>query len=91
MIADRLGERNEVAAGRMEVDPQRRKETPSAETVPPSDPHHPGNPSITTTVPQFGQFLAGNYFTEGKAAKLSSAWTGDMKRCSRPLSYEPSL
>ena len=43
-------------------------------------------PSITTTVPKFGQFLAGNYFAEGKAAKLSSAWTGDMKRCSRPLS-----
>ena len=33
--------------------------------------------SITTTVPQFGQFLAWNRFAEGKAAaKLSSAWAG---------------
>ena len=32
--------------------------------------------SITTTLPQLGQFLAGNRFAEGKATKLSSAWTG---------------
>ena len=30
--------------------------------------------SITTTLPQFGQFLAGNRFAEDKATKLSSAW-----------------
>ena len=33
-------------------------------------------PSITTTVPQFGQALAGNRFAEGMATKLSSAWAG---------------
>ena len=33
-------------------------------------------PSITTTLPQLGQFLAGNRFAEGTATKLSSAWTG---------------
>ena len=27
-------------------------------------------------LPQLGQFLAGNRFAEGKATKLSSAWTG---------------
>ena len=32
--------------------------------------------SITTTLPQFGRFLAGNRFAEGKATKLSSAWAG---------------
>ena len=32
--------------------------------------------SITTTLPQLGQFLARNRFAEGKATKLSSAWTG---------------
>ena len=31
-------------------------------------------PSITTTVPQCGQLLAGNRFAEGKATKLSNAW-----------------
>ena len=31
--------------------------------------------SITTTLPQLGQFLAGNRFAEGKATKLSSART----------------
>ncbi len=35
-----------------------------------------GTASITTTLPQLGQFLAGNRFAEGKATKLSSAWTG---------------
>ena len=35
-----------------------------------------GVPSITTTFPKFGQFLAGNRFAEGKATKLSSAWSG---------------
>ena len=34
------------------------------------------DPSITTTLPQLGQFLAGNRFAEGKATKLSSVWTG---------------
>ena len=29
-------------------------------------------PSITTTLPQFGRFLARNCFAEGKATKLSS-------------------
>ena len=33
-------------------------------------------PSITTTLPKFGQFLAGNRFTEGKATEQSSAWAG---------------
>ena len=33
-------------------------------------------PSITTTLPQFGQFLGGNCFAEGKATKLSSVWSG---------------
>ena len=33
-------------------------------------------PSITTTLPQFGQALAGNRFAEGKATKLSSTWAG---------------
>ena len=33
-------------------------------------------PSITTTLPQCGQLLAGNRFAEGKATKLSSAWAG---------------
>ena len=32
--------------------------------------------SITTTLPQFGQFLGGNCFAEGKATKLSSVWSG---------------
>ena len=31
-------------------------------------------PSTTTTVPQFGQLLAGNRFAEGKATKLSRVW-----------------
>ena len=35
-----------------------------------------GAPSITTTLPQFGQFLGGNCFAEGKATKLSSVWSG---------------
>ena len=33
-------------------------------------------PSITTTLPKFGQFLAGNRFAETKDTKLSSAWAG---------------
>ena len=33
-------------------------------------------PSITTTLPQFSQFMAGNRLTEGKATKLSIAWAG---------------
>ena len=33
-------------------------------------------PSITTTLPQFGQFLGGTCFAEGKATKLSSVWSG---------------
>ena len=33
-------------------------------------------PSITTTLPQFGQFLGGSCFAEGKATKLSSMWSG---------------
>ena len=32
--------------------------------------------SITTTLPHFGQFLAGNRFAKGNATKLSSAWAG---------------
>ena len=32
--------------------------------------------SITTTLPKFGQFLAGNRFAETKDTKLSSAWAG---------------
>ena len=32
---------------------------------------HPSN--ITTTLPQFGQFLGGNCFAEGKATRLASA------------------
>ena len=35
-----------------------------------------GNPSITTTLLRFGQFLAGNRFAKGKAARLSRAWAG---------------
>ena len=31
---------------------------------------------ITTTLPQFGQFLGGTCFAEGKATKLSSVWSG---------------
>ena len=42
-------------------------------------PGHPSlncrcNTSTTTTVPQFGQLLAGNRFAEGKATKLSRVW-----------------
>ena len=33
-------------------------------------------PSITTTLPQFGQFLTGNRFAEGKTTKASSMWAG---------------
>ena len=33
-------------------------------------------PSITTTLLRFGQFLAGNRFAKGKAARLSRAWAG---------------
>ena len=33
-------------------------------------------PSITTTLPKFGQFLARNRFAETKVTKLSSAWAG---------------
>ena len=33
-------------------------------------------PSITTTLPQFGQFLAEHRFAEGNATKLPSAWVG---------------
>ena len=33
-------------------------------------------PSITTTLPQFGRFLARNRFAEGKATKLSSVQAG---------------
>ena len=48
---------------------------PAPESVSPSPVLHlPA--SITTTLPQLGQFLAGNRFAEGKATKLSSAWTG---------------
>ena len=32
--------------------------------------------SITTTFPQFSQFMAGNRFTEGKSTKLSIACVG---------------
>ena len=32
--------------------------------------------NITTTLPQFGQALAGNRFAEGKATNLSSTWAG---------------
>ncbi len=32
--------------------------------------------SITTTLLRFGQFLAGNRFAKGKAARLSRAWAG---------------
>ena len=32
--------------------------------------------SITTTLPKFGQFLAGNRFAKTKNTKLSSAWAG---------------
>ena len=39
-----------------------------------SSPDH--SPSITTTLPQFGQFLGGTCFAEGKATKLSSVWSG---------------
>ena len=48
-------------------------------------------PSITTTLPQFGQFLTGNRFAEGKATKLSSAWAGCYEGYSRSLSCDPSL
>ena len=52
----------------------------------------PGQPpSITTTLPQFGQFLTGNRFAEGKATKLSSAWAGCYEGYSRSLSCDPSL
>ena len=34
------------------------------------------NTSITTTLPQFGQFLTGNRFAEGKGTKVSSMWAG---------------
>ena len=33
-------------------------------------------PSITTTLPQFAQFLVGNRSAGGKATKLASAWAG---------------
>ena len=49
------------------------------------------NASITTTLPQFGQFLTGNRFAEGKATKLSSAWAGCYEGYSRSLSCDPSL
>ena len=32
--------------------------------------------SITTTLPQFSQFMAGNRLTEGKTTKLSITWAG---------------
>ena len=48
-------------------------------------------PSITTTLPQFGQFLTGNRFAEGKARKLSSAWAGCYEGDSISLPCDPSL
>ena len=48
-------------------------------------------PNITTTLPQFGQFLAGNRFAEGKATKLSSAWAGRHEEVLKTLSCEPSF
>ena len=47
--------------------------------------------SITTTLAQFGQLLAGNRFAEGKATKLPSARAGRDEEASRSLSFEPSL
>ena len=44
-----------------------------------------GCPSITTTVPQFGQALAGNRFAEGMATKLSSAWAGSHEGLQGPF------
>ena len=44
---------------------------------------HPA--SITTTLLRFGQFLAGNRFAKGKAARLSRAWAGRHKEVLKVL------
>ena len=48
--------------------------------------------SITTTLPQFAQFLVGNRSAGGKATRLASA-RGQvaMEMCSRSFYCEPSL
>ena len=41
--------------------------------------------SITTTLLRFGQFLDGNRFAKGKAARLSRAWAGRHEEAVRAL------
>ena len=44
-----------------------------------------GSTGITTTLLRIGQFLAGNRFAKGKAAKLSRAWAGRLEEVLRVL------
>ena len=55
------------------------------------EPREANAPSITTTLPPFGQFLAEVASRKAKPRSCQARGQVAMKRCSRSFSCEPSL